>query len=78
MKTLVWCLLGLLVVLHQDYWQWGNSRLVFGFLPYTLAYHAGLSISAAVAWLLATKYCWPGTFDQPAGETAADVHETTG
>lgn len=48
-----------LVVLHQDYWQWNNATLVFGFLPYQLAYHAGLSLMAALVWLWAVQFCWP-------------------
>jgi len=59
MKYLLWPLLALLVVLHQDYWQWDNATLVFGFLPYSLAYHAGLSLAAAFVWLLAVLFCWP-------------------
>jgi hypothetical protein len=59
MKYLVWCLLMVLVVLHQDYWQWDESSLVLGFLPYPLAYHACISLAAAVVWVLATVYCWP-------------------
>ena len=59
MKRTVWLLVGILVVLHQDYWQWDNASLWFGFLPYTLAYHAGLSLLAAAAWWLATCCFWP-------------------
>lgn len=59
MKYLIWLLLGLLLVLHQDYWQWNNATLDFGFLPRALTYHMGISIGAAVAWWLATKCCWP-------------------
>ena len=63
MKYFVWGLVVLLVVLHQDYWQWDDARLVFGFLPYTLAYHAGISMAAAVVWALAIRFCWPDDLD---------------
>jgi hypothetical protein len=63
MKYLVWMLVGLLVILHQDYWQWDDATLVLGFLPRSLAYHACLSIAAAIVWLLATRYCWPESLD---------------
>ncbi|PAY20486.1 hypothetical protein CKO51_05380 [Rhodopirellula sp. SM50] len=59
MKYLVWGLVVLLVVLHQDLWNWDNDRLVFGFMPVTLVYHAGISIAASVVWFLATKFAWP-------------------
>lgn len=59
MKYMVWGLVVLLVVLHQDLWNWGNDSLVLGFMPVTLAYHAALSIAASVVWFLATKFAWP-------------------
>lgn len=59
MKYLVWSLVALLVILHQDYWQWDNAALDFGFLPRALTYHACISMAAAVVWVLATKFCWP-------------------
>ncbi len=65
MKYVLWSLVALLVVLHQDYWQWDNDTLVWGFLPYTLAYHAGISLAAAGVWVFATCYCWPQEPDEP-------------
>jgi hypothetical protein len=65
MKYLVWLLLLALLVLHQDYWQWNDARLLFGFLPATLAYHMGISIAAAVAWGLAVWFCWPVEREEP-------------
>lgn len=59
MNKVVWGLVVLLIVLHQDVWFWTDERLVFGFLPIGLAWHMGISISASITWLLATKYCWP-------------------
>ncbi|MFG0263156.1 MAG: DUF3311 domain-containing protein [Novipirellula sp. JB048] len=59
MKYVVWGLILVLVIIHQDVWNWGNDRLVFGFIPFTLAYHAGISIAASMAWFLATLYIWP-------------------
>lgn len=48
-----------LVVLHQDVWNWDDGSLIFGFLPLTLAYHAGISIAASVVWFIATLIAWP-------------------
>ena len=64
MKYAVWIGVALLLVLHQDYWQWDNATLDFGFLPRTLTYHAALSIAAAVLWFLATLFCWPQNLNQ--------------
>ncbi len=59
MKYIIWGLVLLLVILHQDNWNWENESLVFGFMPLTLLYHASLSIAASITWWLATKYAWP-------------------
>lgn len=59
MKYLVWFLILLLIVLHQDIWNWTDGRLLYGFMPMGLAYHVALSIAAAGVWLLAVEYAWP-------------------
>src|SRR5688572_31562094 len=49
----------ILYVLHQDIWFWRSSRLVFGFIPIGLFYHACFSVAAALLmWLLVT-FAWP-------------------
>ncbi len=59
MRYVVWGLVALLLVLHQDVWYWDDKTLVFGFMPITLFYHACISIGAGVTWFLATKFAWP-------------------
>jgi len=59
MRIVLAGLILLLVVLHQDYWNWNNSTLWFGFLPHSLAWHVGVSLAAAAAWLWAACYAWP-------------------
>lgn len=59
MKYLVWSLVVLLTILHQDFWFWDDDTLVFGFMPITLLWHAGISISASFIWYLATLFNWP-------------------
>ncbi len=70
MKYLFWPLLALLIVLHQDYWQWDDATLRFGFLPQALAYHACLSIAAAVFWAWACRFCWPLDGEPAKGQLA--------
>jgi hypothetical protein len=49
----------LLYVLHQDLWFWRDARLVFGFLPIGLFYHALYCVAcAALMWAL-VKFAWP-------------------
>lgn len=64
MRTLIFALIVLLAVLHQDFWWRDDSRtLVLGFLPVSLAYHIGVSIAACVLWGLACRFCWPRDVD---------------
>ena len=63
MKLIVWGLVVLLIILHQDNWNWENDRLVFGFMPIGLLYHACISIAASVTWFLATKFAWPSELE---------------
>lgn len=68
MKRFVYLLILLLVVLHQDFWWWHtHTPLVFGFIPIGLAWHAGISLAAALVGGLAVRYCWPSDVDLPAG-----------
>lgn len=60
----IWLALAVLLVAHQDYWQWDDTSLMFGFLPYTLFYHAVISVLAAVVWFLAIVFCWPASLDE--------------
>ena len=64
MKYFVCILVFALLILHQDYWQWDKSDLVFGFLPYPMAYHMVISLLTAVVWFLAITFCWPKGLDE--------------
>jgi hypothetical protein len=66
MKYVVWGLVVLLAILHQDNWLWDDATLVGGFLPITLLFHGGLSIAAAFTWFLATKFAWLADVAEPA------------
>ena len=59
MKNVVWGLVILLIILHQDFWFWNSDSNVMGFMPLGLFYHALISIGAGVTWYLATVYAWP-------------------
>ena len=58
-RRVVYLLLFLLALLHQDFWYWDDATLVFGFLPVGLAYHALYSLLAALLWWMALNYAWP-------------------
>ena len=77
MKYAVWIGVALLLVLHQDYWQWNKMSLDFGFMPRVLTYHAALSIVAAILWFMATKFCWPGNLNDAESAKSSQSDEAT-
>lgn len=72
MKYVVWGLVVLLAILHQDFWFWDDATLVFGFLPISLLYHVLLSIAAAITWWLATRYAWPAGLESDEASSSTD------
>ncbi len=64
----VWGIVIVLAVIHQDFWLWDNRTLVFGFLPIGLLYHALLSLACAATWAAAVKFCWPSHIEEWADE----------
>ncbi len=74
MQYVVWLLIVLLIVLHQDNWLWDDPYLVGGFLPIGLLYHMGISLAAAVVWYLATIFCWPPELEA-ADESATESRQ---
>jgi len=54
-----WGLVVLVAILHFDFWLWDSTSVVFGFLPTGLAYQAGISLAAAIAWTLVVRLDWP-------------------
>jgi hypothetical protein len=61
--TLFWIAFLVLVVLHHDWWFWNDGRLLFGFLPVGLAYHAVISLAAASLWAWAVFSAMRDVFD---------------
>lgn len=59
MKKIVWGLVLLLAILHQDLWFWEDPTLVGGIMPIGLFFHACLSVAAGFIWYLATIFAWP-------------------
>lgn len=59
MRKIVFGLVILLAILHQDFWYWNDGTLVFGFMPIGLFYHIMFSIASGCVWALAVVYAWP-------------------
>lgn len=75
-RNAIWIIALLMFVLHQDFWWWGDTSLVLGFLPIGLAYHACFSLAAGVLWFSAVKFAWPEDLERWASEDSADQAET--
>lgn len=73
---LIWLLL--LTILHQDFWLWNESRLVFGFLPAGMAYHVLYSFVTAATWWAATRWAWPEEWEAWADEKSPEADEQGG
>ena len=76
MKNVVWGLVILLVILHQDIWFWANDTIVMGFIPIGLFYHALISVAAGITWYMATVYAWPEGLDNVVPEVDASEQES--
>lgn len=62
-RILFWIALVGLMVLHQDCWFWEDGRLLFGFLPVGLGYHALISLAAGGLWAWAVFGVFPEVFE---------------
>jgi hypothetical protein len=64
MKWLLALLVIVVALLHQDYWNWTNKSLVFGFVPVGLAYHAFYAVLAAVTMAILVRFAWPKELEE--------------
>jgi hypothetical protein len=70
MKWFLGILTGILVVIHQDFWQWKKvDPLVGGFLPVGLWYHALFCLAAALVMALFVTTLWPKHLENAEPET---------
>lgn len=72
MKYVVWGLVALLIVLHQDIWFWEDGTLVGGVVPIGLFFHACISLAAGCIWFMATRFAWP-IHDTNESQTGGDA-----
>jgi hypothetical protein len=63
-KTLVIIGFLVLMVLHQDFWNWDNGNLVFGIMPVALAYHTAYTIIVSIFWALVIRFAWPKDIEE--------------
>ncbi len=77
-RPLIYALLALFVLLHNDLWWWDDATFVLG-LPIALTYHLGYCL-AAMGWMaLMIRFAWPKVIDHhPEDESAVEDHRSGG
>lgn len=55
-------LLLLLAAGFENFWLWGDDRLLFG-VPINLAYHVGLCLVGALLLAAVVRWGWPDDLD---------------
>jgi hypothetical protein len=66
MKQIIWFMVALLIIFHQDFWNWRSDQNVYGIMPIGLMYHIWLSLAAAGVWTLACLFAWPADLAEEA------------
>lgn len=59
MKVILALLTLALVIVHQDFWNWGAVDAAGGFLPVGLWYHALFCLAASALLWLFVAFAWP-------------------
>jgi hypothetical protein len=59
----------IVALLHQDFWQWTDKTLVFGFLPVGFAYHIAYAFLAALTMWMLVCFAWPHHLETVEPET---------
>lgn len=57
-RRLAWAGLPILFLLHNDFWLWGDGRLLLG-LPVGLTYHVGFCLAAWGVMAALVAWAWP-------------------
>lgn len=72
-RRVILALFALLFLGHHDFWAWSDRRLVLGFLPVGLFYHALFSVAAGMLWAFANYFAWPDALERWANEPVEPV-----
>lgn len=57
LRWVLYCLLVVLLILHNDYWLWKTPDIVLG-LPIGLLYHVIYCVAASLLMFFLVKYAW--------------------
>lgn len=62
-SLLLYAVLVVLYLLHNDLWLWNDASLVLG-LPAGLAYHIGFAVATSIVLTLLVIHAWPEHLDR--------------
>ena len=73
MRRLLFVLIAVIYLMHQDVWFWREARpLAFGFLPVGLFYHAVYTVGCSLLLWILVRSAWPAHLEQAAPEARRD------
>ena len=76
MKWILYAATIVMIVLHQDWWNWSQTDPKWlGFMPVGLWYHGLYCVAAATLLWLFVAFCWP-THLEDAQQQAPAPHES--
>jgi hypothetical protein len=61
-RLLAYAALGLLFLLHNDWWFWSDGSIVLG-LPVGLLYHVLYMLATAAVMAFVVRFAWPGRLE---------------
>jgi hypothetical protein len=64
-----WFFFLLMLVLHQDFWNWSSAEILFLGMPVGLSYHAFFSVACSLLGSWAVIWAWPASWEKYAEET---------
>lgn len=71
-RPLLYALLALFVLLHNDLWWWNDATFVLG-LPIALTYHLAYCLAAMGLMALLIRYAWPSVLDHDPDDDPGQV-----
>ena len=66
-RALLYTALGLLYLLHNDFWNWHDGSFMMG-LPVGMAYHVFYCLAAMAMLTLLVRHAWPRHLEVAEGE----------
>jgi hypothetical protein len=67
-RWIVYFAVPVMLVLHQDWWNWDDRRLIFN-LPVGLAYHVAFCVAASILMFCLVRFAWPAHLEVEARDT---------